>query len=51
MTTVKIKRYSVAFKQAVVREYEAGESLTSLGHKYGITEADLESVRGACATL
>ena len=39
MTTVIIKRYSLAFKQAVVREYEAGESLTSLGHKYGITGA------------
>lgn len=37
MTTVTIKRYSLAFKQAVVREYEAGESLTSLSHKYGIT--------------
>jgi transposase-like protein len=39
MTTVTIKRYSLAFKQAVVREYEAGESLTSLKHKYGITGA------------
>ena len=33
MTTVTIKRYSFAFKQAIVREYEAGESLTRLGHK------------------
>lgn len=39
MTTVIVKRYSLAFKQAVVREYEAGESLTSLSHKYGITGA------------
>ena len=39
MRTVTIKRYSLAFKQAVVREYEAGESLTSLSHKYGITGA------------
>jgi transposase-like protein len=39
MTTVTIKRYSIAFKQAVVREYEAGESLTSLKYKYGITGA------------
>ena len=39
MTTVTIKRYSFAFKQAIVREYEAGESLSSLGHKYGITGA------------
>ncbi len=39
MTTVTIKRYSLAFKQAVVREYEAGESLTGLKHKYGITGA------------
>lgn len=37
MKTVTIKRYSLAFKQAVVREYEDGESLTSLSHKYGIT--------------
>jgi transposase-like protein len=37
MTNVTIKRYSLAFKQAVVREYENGESLTSLQKKYGIT--------------
>lgn len=31
-----MKRYSEAFKHQVVREYEAGESLTALGEKYGI---------------
>ena len=39
MKTVTIKRYSLAFKQAVVREYEAGESITGLRQKYGITGA------------
>lgn len=31
-----IRRYSQAFKQQVVREYEAGASVTSLLQKYGI---------------
>lgn len=31
-----IKRYSLAFKQQVVREYEAGASTYSLLQKYGI---------------
>jgi transposase-like protein len=31
-----IKRYSQAFKQQVVREYEAGASVRSLLQKYGI---------------
>jgi transposase-like protein len=31
-----IKRYSQAFKQQVVREYEAGASIYSLMQKYGI---------------
>ena len=31
-----IKRYSIAFKQKVIREYEAGASLRELGRKYGI---------------
>lgn len=31
-----IKRYSQAFKQQVVREYEAGASVNSLRQKYGI---------------
>jgi transposase len=31
-----IKRYSVAFKQQVVREYEAGVELKQLREKYGI---------------
>ena len=31
-----IKRYSQAFKQQVVREYEAGVSIYSLLQKYGI---------------
>ena len=37
METVVIKRYSMAFKQAVVREYETGESIRGLNRKYGIT--------------
>lgn len=32
-----VKRYSEAFKQQVVREYEAGASGNSLQRKYGIT--------------
>jgi transposase-like protein len=36
MEKVTIRRYSLAFKQAVVREYEAGESMCSLRRKYGI---------------
>jgi transposase-like protein len=31
-----VKRYSQAFKQQVIREYEAGGSITSLRQKYGI---------------
>jgi len=31
-----IKRYSIAFKQQVVREYEAGSSVQELRAKYGI---------------
>ena len=31
-----IKRYSQAFRQQVVREYEAGASVNSLRQKYGI---------------
>lgn len=31
-----IRRYSQAFKQQVVREYEAGASINSLQQKYGI---------------
>lgn len=30
------KRYSIAFKKQVVREYEAGKSATYLRQKYGI---------------
>ena len=36
MTKRKIKRYSEAFRQAVVREYEAGSSIAELRKKYGI---------------
>lgn len=36
MDTVIVKRYSQAFKQAIVREYEEGASLTFLQKKYGI---------------
>lgn len=31
-----VKRYSLALKQQVVREYETGASAYSLSHKYGI---------------
>ena len=31
-----VRRYSLAFKQQVVREYEAGASIYSLRDKYGI---------------
>lgn len=31
-----VKRYSIAFKQQVVREYEAGESASKLRRRYGI---------------
>ena len=31
-----VRRYSQAFKQQVVREYEAGTSVNSLMQKYGI---------------
>lgn len=35
--TRRYKRYSEAFRRQVVREYEAGEDLSSLRKKYGIT--------------
>jgi transposase-like protein len=37
MTKRKIKRYSEAFKRAVVAEYESGISIQTLRKKYGIT--------------
>lgn len=37
---VYIKRYSLAFKQSVVREYESGASLYALGRRYGIGGAE-----------
>jgi len=33
---VVVKRYSIAFKQQVVKEYEAGASISELRAKYGI---------------
>lgn len=36
MDKIYVKRYSVAFKQSVVREYEAGASMTELIKRYGI---------------
>jgi transposase-like protein len=36
MKKEKVKRYSEAFKQQVVKEYEAGESVNKLKKKYGI---------------
>lgn len=37
MTKQVIKRYSEAFKQHVVREYEAGATVYGLRKRYGIT--------------
>lgn len=36
MDKIFVKRYSAAFKQSVVREYEAGASMTDLLKRYGI---------------
>lgn len=36
MDKVYVKRYSAAFKQSVVREYESGASMTELLRRYGI---------------
>jgi transposase-like protein len=36
MTKTIIKRYSTAFKQQVVKEYEKGTSISTLRTKYGI---------------
>lgn len=36
MDKVYIKRYSEAFKKTVVKEYEAGETVDALRHRYGI---------------
>ena len=36
MKKEQVKRYSQAFKQQVVREYEAGSSIYSLRQKYGV---------------
>ena len=36
MERIYVKRYSQAFKQQVVREYESGVSATGLAEKYGI---------------
>lgn len=36
MKKEKVKRYSQAFRQQVVREYENGASVNSLQQKYGI---------------
>jgi transposase-like protein len=35
--TKKIRRYSEAFKRQVVAEYEAGNNISDLAKKYGIT--------------
>lgn len=37
MEKIPLKRYSQAFKQQVVREYEAGATATYLSQKYGIS--------------
>ncbi len=40
MDKVYVKRYSAAFKQSIVREYEAGASLTELMKRYGIGSSE-----------
>lgn len=40
MKKEKVKRYSQAFRQQVVREYENGASVSSLKQKYGIGGSD-----------
>ena len=42
METIKVRRYSLSFKQAIVREYESGESLTFLNRKYGVGRPSLK---------
>jgi len=37
MKKMTLRRYSEAFKHQVVSEYEGGQSVRALGHKYGIT--------------
>lgn len=37
MEKIAMKRYSEAFKQQVVSEYEGGRSVSALRRKYGIT--------------
>ena len=37
MAETAMKRYSLTFKQEVVREYEGGASVAELMRKYGIT--------------
>ena len=37
MEKIAMKRYSEAFKQQVVSEYEGGQSVSALRRKYGIT--------------
>ena len=39
MGEVVLKRYSVAFKHHIVREYERGKSVTELRRRYGIKGA------------
>ena len=36
MEKTPLKRYSQAFKQQIVREYEAGATASQLSQKYGI---------------
>ena len=37
MEKIPLKRYSLAFKHQIVREYEAGAQANQLSQKYGIT--------------
>ena len=40
MTKKIVKRYSIAFKQQIVKEYEEGASVSALQKKYGITGSE-----------
>lgn len=40
MSSISIKRYSIAFKKQIVKEYESGLSIYALKEKYGITGGD-----------
>lgn len=42
MDMVNMNRYSEAFKETVVKEYEAGESIEQLRQRYGSAEGQTQ---------